>query len=277
MKTKSFILTTLSTLTVSVYCWGQQGTEAPTIGFDKSDINCYGESSGAIVSFIEGGHPPYTLSWSNGEADEAIYNLAPGFYTLTVTDAAGAMNSRVTEITEPEPLNLIATIVHPTASMLEDGEITVEIEGGSPFKWSETPYLFDWSHETTSLDQLNIGIGTYTLSISDRNGCSMQESFVLTAPTPMVDSWVEVEQFHSENSGNIVYPNPSHVGDVVHLNYDHETVEMITILSSKGSVVKTINPDSSGQLNFNQLEKGVYFIHFTKNNKQSESLQMIVQ
>jgi hypothetical protein len=277
MKTKSFLLTTVSILFVSVYCWGQQANEAPTISFDKIDINCHGESTGAIVGYVEGGHPPYSLSWSNGEEGESIYNLSPGFYTLTVTDAEGTMNSRVTEITEPDQLNILATVVHPSASMLEDGEIAIEIQGGSPFKWTDTPYLFDWNHETTSLDQLNIGAGTYTLSISDRNGCSTQESFVLSALAPMVDSWVEIEQFHSVSNGNIVYPNPSNVGDIVSMNYDQESVRTITILSAQGTIVNTIIPDSSGQLNLHQLEKGIYIIQFTTDYKQSESIRMVVQ
>jgi hypothetical protein len=260
MKKKNYVLTILSLLFTSVYCWGQQGAEAPTINFDKSDINCYGETNGAIVSFIEGGHPPYTLSWSNGEVGEAIYNLSPGFYSLTVVDAVGSTNSRVTEISEPEKLTIISDVINPTTTLIEDGEIIVEIEGGNPFKSSETPYLFDWSNENILLNQFNIGIGTYTLSVSDRNGCSTQETFVLTAPTPMVDSWVEIEQFHSEHN-NIVYPNPSNGIFWLEASKEYQKAD-IHIFDVLGKSVNfdLVNQGKITEINLQQAGAGIYFV-----------------
>lgn len=57
----------------------QTANEAPNIIFEKTDVNCYSESSGSILSFVEGGQPPYSYSWSNGIEAQDIYNLSPGF------------------------------------------------------------------------------------------------------------------------------------------------------------------------------------------------------
>lgn len=276
MKTTLLSLTVFTAI-ISHSVFGQIGNEAPSITFEKTDVNCYGESSGSIISQVEGGQPPYTLTWSNGAEGEAIYNLLPGFYTLTVVDAIGTMNSRVTEIIEPEELRIIGGIFHPSSTIVEDGQITIDIEGGSPFKWEGTEYLFHWSNSAPTLDQENIGIGTYILSVSDRNGCIASESYILTASTLSTSNWGESEQSLNENSGNVVYPNPSAAGDIVTIDYDYNEAEMITILTTSGKTIKTYSSNSNGKLQVNQLEKGIYFVNFSKGNNRNETIRIIVQ
>jgi hypothetical protein len=275
MKNKNYILVTLSLMLTNIYCWGQTVNEAPTINFEKNNISCYGESSGSIISFIEGGHPPYTLNWSNGEETEDIYNLSPGFYTLTVVDAAGSMNSRVTEITEPEELKLTSEIINPSSSLIEDGEIKISIDGGTPFKWTDTQYEFYWDNNNNTLDQSNIGIGVYTITIFDGNGCSLEESFTLTVMEQSLDNLANTEEIGYEKRSNIAYPNPSNVGDVVKLSYLSD-VNMINIFSSNGKLIKSIDVIEHKDITLDKMEKGVYFIHFI-NDKKSTVFPMIVR
>jgi hypothetical protein len=275
---KSTLKTLLFTALVTpAYFFAQQVNEAPQIGFDKSDVKCFGETTGYIESFIEGGHPPYTLSWSTGEEGNSIYNLAPGFYTLTVVDAAGSMNSRVTEITEPAALEILAATTNPTSTISSDGEILVDIVGGSPFKWSDNDYLFEWSNNSSELDLTDIGVGSYTLTVEDRNGCVTNESFILTAPLPMVDSWVELQPFHAEVSQGVVFPNPSLAGEAVSIHYNPLTMDNIQVVSHDGRVVSSVVLDNSGEMTLNQLEKGTYAVQFFQNNNKVESYQIIVR
>lgn len=57
------------------------------------NVNCNTVNASAIDSqdgsaqlFINGGTPPYTITWSNGQQGNVLNNLSPGDYTATVTD-----------------------------------------------------------------------------------------------------------------------------------------------------------------------------------------------
>jgi RHS repeat-associated protein len=51
-------------------------------------------NAGVFVD-VANGVPPYTYSWSNGSSTKDIYNIAPGLYTVTVTDSRGYADSRI--------------------------------------------------------------------------------------------------------------------------------------------------------------------------------------
>ena len=50
-------------------------------------------NDGAIDISASGGHAPYSYLWSNGSTSEDLSHLAPGVYTVTVTDAAGTVQT----------------------------------------------------------------------------------------------------------------------------------------------------------------------------------------
>lgn len=50
---------------------------------------CPLSKQGAVQTVIQGGRYPYTFKWSNGSTAPAIDNLAPGTYSVTVTDKYG--------------------------------------------------------------------------------------------------------------------------------------------------------------------------------------------
>jgi uncharacterized repeat protein (TIGR01451 family) len=48
-----------------------------------------GRQSGYAIANIDGGIPPYTISWSNGSTEYAAEGLFPGDYSITVSDSQG--------------------------------------------------------------------------------------------------------------------------------------------------------------------------------------------
>lgn len=56
----------------------------------STDVSCDGESNGSLTASAAGGTGPYSYLWSNGQTGQIISNLAPGTYSVTVTDNVGA-------------------------------------------------------------------------------------------------------------------------------------------------------------------------------------------
>ncbi|ULQ58043.1 SprB repeat-containing protein [Flavihumibacter rivuli] len=79
-----------------------QPEAALDVQFKQTDVNCYGESTGAIDVTVTGGTAPYTYNWSNGADVDDLSDLAAGDYTLEVTDAKGCKATIKVTITQPE-------------------------------------------------------------------------------------------------------------------------------------------------------------------------------
>lgn len=151
---------------------------------DVIDILCSGESTGAINVSVSGGTAPYSYIWSNGNIDQNLSNIAAGEYTLEVMDA----NACFVEITAtinnaPNTIEITdANITHASEYMANDGSISINIVGGL------SPYNINWtllSDNADLGDQESISdlfSGTYQVTVSDSNGCSITENYELSQP-----------------------------------------------------------------------------------------------
>ncbi len=148
---------------------------------DVRDINCYGDSTGAISIDVTGGTLPYQYSWSNGETIEDISGLAAGEYQVEITDANGCQQNLMASIDQPEPL--IADIVSVQDVLCKDretGSINISVKGGV------TPYIYSWSNGSEEQDIRNAGAGHYDVKVQDANGCIQTLEADITEP-PMLN------------------------------------------------------------------------------------------
>lgn len=156
-----------------------------TLATAHSNVNCFGEATGAIDLTVSGGTMPYAYSWSNGATTEDLSSLAAGGYSVTVTDANGCTAMEAITITEPTAALAFdsETLVNVSCNGLNDGGIDLTIMGGT------APYSYAWSDGNTSEDRINLAAGNYDLTVTDANGCQIFNSYSITEPTILTTSF----------------------------------------------------------------------------------------
>jgi outer membrane protein OmpA-like peptidoglycan-associated protein/sugar lactone lactonase YvrE len=136
-------------------------------------ISCANANDASLQAEINGGKPPYELSWSEeGMSGEQPSQLAPGNYALTVTDVLGTSSQANITIEAVEPLALELTENIPAFSdNSNDGKATAAASGGSP------PYRFDWDTGESGKVVASLPLGQHSVTVTDANGCTQSLSF----------------------------------------------------------------------------------------------------
>jgi len=157
--------------------------EATTVA--DSNISCNGLTDGGATASTTGGTGPYTYAWSNGSSNASITGINAGTYSVTVTDHNGCTDSASVIITEPA-LIIAATIVDSNISCngFSNGGATASATGGT------SPYTYVWSNADTTVSITGIIASTYSVTITDHNGCTDSASVIITEPTPLVTSTI---------------------------------------------------------------------------------------
>ena len=204
------------------------------VQFDYSGCTIGNMSTINFESTTNGGTPPYTYTYawdfdSNGTIDSTLEN--PTFVynnsssntaTLTVTDSMGLTNTFSVPIVYPSEVIVNANVQGLTCIPGSTASIDLTISGGT------APYTVLWNTGATSQDLSNLGIGTYSATITDALGCIKNYSttisaivcceFLVTCPTfspislqcydllPQATSLTELE-FEALGNGNGVIGN----------------------------------------------------------------------
>lgn len=137
---------------------------ALSISFAGNGGSC--GSNGILTANVTGGVGPYQWSWNNGATTPTIINLAPGDFSVTITDANGCTNSTNTTVSAFPLMNLVVTAFNTTCNGTSDGMVTTSISNGS------APYQFLWSNNATTSSISNLSPGVYAVTVTDLNGCS---------------------------------------------------------------------------------------------------------
>lgn len=148
--------------------------------------SCAGASDGQLELTALGGNGDYRYQWSTAASGRALTGLPAGTYRVTVTDAAGCMQVDSAILIAPDLLS-IATIEQADMSCagISDGQIQVEGVGGT------APYRYNWSTGSTSSQLASLTAGSYTLTLTDFQGCQTLQSFSIEEPAPLDVSIVE--------------------------------------------------------------------------------------
>ncbi len=167
------------------------------------NISCNSANDGGIDATITGGTVLYDVQW-NGPGGfnaqiEDIYGLAPGTYTLNVTDENGCEAQASVLLNQPDALDATATTsTFPSGDQVAcngsiTGSITLNITGGV------APHNVAWEgpggYTGSGATIMGLGAGSYQATITDANGCTMLEFVTLTDPDA-VDLDITISTFN---------------------------------------------------------------------------------
>ncbi|MBV6653893.1 MAG: T9SS type A sorting domain-containing protein, partial [Mameliella sp.] len=163
--------------------------------------DCPNDLNAILQVVTTGGSDSLQFTWQNGYNGAVLTQAMNGDYRVTVTDLANSCTAIAAfEIGIIAPIEVeVLALNDPTPDNM-DGSIVVEVSGGTP------PYLYDWelngAFVSDDPNPQHLGPGTYTLTITDANGCTfIYTGIELNSPTSTTVYKVE---------GDVqVYPNPN--------------------------------------------------------------------
>ncbi|MBI4931627.1 MAG: gliding motility-associated C-terminal domain-containing protein [Bacteroidetes bacterium] len=153
----------------------------PSVSATTTQAGCT-VANGTATANPSGGTPNYTYLWSNGDANQTANNLSAGTYVVTVTDANGctAQTSVTITIANGPSVSASSTVAGCT---MANGTATANPSGGTP------NYTYLWSNGTSNQTANNLSAGTYSVTVTDANGCTAQTSVTIAiANSPSVSA-----------------------------------------------------------------------------------------
>ncbi len=162
--------------------------------------DCNGAAGGSIILNIIGGTPDYTFNWSDlsgSDNPQIRTDLFPGVYQVTVTDANGCtlvLDGIVVQ--EPFPIEAFTVTTNVSCFGGSDGSVFVDASNGSGV------FSFSWSNGVTTQDVYGLSTGSYTVTITDDNGCSLVES-VFISESPELSATISGSTEVCTNNGSL--------------------------------------------------------------------------
>ena len=145
-------------------------TSSLNLSISSTSPLCSGQNEGSVAVVASGGLEPYSFNWSNGATGLAsINNLAPGTYSVTVTDNAGCEATRSATITDVDLL--VVNVSGVDIGCEETGSAVANVSGGTP------PYQYAWNDPANQITATasNLAAGTYTVTVVDDNNCNVTD------------------------------------------------------------------------------------------------------
>jgi len=170
-----------------------------TLSSTATNVTCFGETNGAISLNVTGGAIGYTYTWSNGATSGNLTGIGAGNYSLTVTDSHACTATTSVVVTQPAQLSVTSNVTDASCFGGLNGGAIMHITGGLP------AYNYHWSNGATTQNLSAVAAGTYQLSVSDANGCTISNSVSIAQPNQItLAASVSVVTCFGGNNGSIL-------------------------------------------------------------------------
>ncbi|QIE59037.1 tandem-95 repeat protein [Rasiella rasia] len=219
----------------------------------STPVSCNGGNDGTATVNVSGGLGNFTYAWSpGGQTTQSISGLTAGVYTVTVTDE-DTLCTATSSTTVGEPTELTSGIAVTNVACFGEstGSLDLTVSGGTP------GYTFLWSNGETTEDISNLSAGTYTVVITDGNGCVLNDSGTVGQPTAALDVAITAQTDIVCESG----------------------LGSVTVEASGGTAPYSYTLDGGapqGSGTFNNLAAGTYTVTAIDSNLCSDTVQVTI-
>lgn len=228
---------------------------APDVTLLEDPILCYGGNEGRVEAQISNGNPPFQYIWDTGDTTRILDSLTVGSYVVTVTDLYGCEGQNGTFLAQPVELRGNASATPDNGS--GNGSATANASGGTP------PYSFQWNdpNSTTGNQVTGLAAGTYTVTITDGNGCEITR----TVEVPLASGIQGSGLF----KGVQIVPNPATDRATVKLDYVGDERVDVAVYNVVGQQMTYTTSAASGQvaieLDLKGWSSGWYMVEIRSN------------
>lgn len=225
-----------------------------------TNVTCYGAANGTAVLAVSGGTPAYVFTWGNSVVPAA---LVAGTYDVTVSDSHQCTVSETVTITQPDEIQFATASTDATAGE-NNGSITVSnVSGGS------APYSYQWNTGDTTNPFVNLAPGSFTVSVTDNNGC-VKTASVVVGQTTGIENPKVAQSFQ-------LYPNPTS-GKIILAVNEVLPETNIGLRNMLGQLLLSANVTATQTaLDLSYLPSGVYFMELYKGETVKSTLRFVVK
>lgn len=142
-----------------------------------TNVACFGGNTGAIDLSVTGGYAPFTYHWNDGIDSQTRASLHVGTYDVTMTDNHACTMTASATVNQPTQLLSSVAGVSPVCFGANTGTASVTATGGT------RPYSYNWNDGVSTQNRSTLLAGTYSVTVTDANGCTSQSGITLTSPS----------------------------------------------------------------------------------------------
>ncbi|MBK8371355.1 MAG: PKD domain-containing protein [Saprospiraceae bacterium] len=226
----------------------------------SQNASCFGTADGSITVTPENGLPNYTIVWEgpNGftSTEWTLTGLMAGTYTGIITDGQGTQITITRDIVQPSNITETSVDIVNDTDNGNKGSVTPVIEGGT----GNLTYL--WSNGSTGSKLENVGEGSYTVDVTDENGCKKTFGPYVVENTVNANEISFVKEF-------MMVPNPTSDKVVITVSFVQDAGKgQISIFNAMGQLMTNMNFEGNVEktLDISNYMNGLYTVEVRKGN-----------
>ncbi len=269
---------------VRVYHYGTGSSTTPTFGIcvqtsssaDCSTFavslsavngNCAGQA-GSITATVANGTAPIGYLWNDFSTTAVRTGLDAGTYSITVADANFCTATASSTLVGGAGFTAFsASATDASAAAAADGAITTTATGGL------APFAYNWSNGATTANLTALVPATYSVTISDANGCTSVQSATVGFPSAIADL--------QDGARYTLYPNPAQTAANLDLFLVESAEIRIELYSLTGQLLYTTTQMQAAgtqvyALPVAELASGVYVVRLTADSGNTQSIRLTI-
>ncbi len=184
-------------------------------------------NDGTATANPSGGTGDFAYSWSTGETIQTIVGLAPGNYTVMVTDENGCTAQQTVIVNAFNcTIEATASSTNITCFGANNGTANVNLAGAND------PVTFTWSNGANTANIADLAPGTYTVEVVDNSNCADVQQVTIVEPTQLeANATATGETALGANDGTATAVPAGGVGTYSYTWSNGETSQTITNLA----------------------------------------------